>query len=71
MKKIFYIDSIDCGTARIVEQESEKSYAFPVALLPKGAKEDQWFSLETCKIESKSVKSEIESMIDFLEHKGN
>lgn len=69
MKKNFYIDSIDCGVARIVAEDSQKSYTFPVALLPRGSKEDQWFSLETRKIEQKeqNLKNEIENMFDLLE----
>ncbi|MDO4219530.1 MAG: hypothetical protein Q4C78_06065 [Synergistaceae bacterium] len=71
MKKNFYIDSIDCDVAHIVEEESEKSYVFPVALLPKGSKEDQWFSLEICKLEQKelNLKNEIENMFDLLEQR--
>ncbi len=76
MKKNFYIDSIDCGTAYIVEERTCKSYAFPLELLPKGSMEDQWISLEICKIEqvkktkkakSENLKNEIENMFDALE----
>lgn len=73
MKRNFYIDSIDCGTAYIVEEKTCKSYAFALELLPKGSREDQWISLEICKIEqakkakSKNLKNEIENMFDALE----
>ena len=69
MKKNFYIDSIDCDVAHILAEDSQKSYTFPVALLPKGIKEDQWFSLETSKLEQKgqNLKNEIENMFDLLE----
>ena len=70
MKRNFYIDSIDCGTAYIVEEKTCKSYAFALELLPKGSSEDQWISLEICKIEqakNKNLKNEIENMFDALE----
>ena len=47
VKKNFYIDSIECQTARIVEEDSTKSYTIPLQLLPRGAEEDEWFSMET------------------------
>ena len=55
--------------ARIVEENSTKSYTIPQQLLPRGVSEDQWVSIETKLLPDKcqNLEKEITDLFAQLE----